>query len=99
MSELLMRGTYGSYQTDIDPVTGQFANIRIIDAAEIGKKLALVVIKHNESDIETRIDEIDTAAWKYIFDSGVSMASKHGLDFTRDPFHQFIAKAYWFIIK
>lgn len=94
-----MTGTYGSYQTSKDPVTGQFALVRIIDAVEIGKKLAMVVIKHSETVIEKRIDDIDTALWSYISNSGMDMAAKDGVDIMRQPFHQFIAKAYWHTIK
>lgn len=97
--ELLLTGTHGAYQSKEDPATGQFGNVRIIDAAETDQKLAVVVIKHGEGNIESRVDVISHPEWNGIKNVGIELAQKAGVDITKEPFHQFVAKAYWYLIK
>ena len=96
---LHMVGTYGAYKININNNPDSFAHIRIIDAAEISSKMALVVIKHYDGSIEKRLDDIDESLWDIIKDHGIENAIKNGVDITKEPFNSYIAEAYWGIIK
>jgi len=99
MTAQLTTGTFGSFHTGVDEANGSFATVRIIDAPEIEEKLALVVIKTPGNDAVTSTSPIPSDMWDYIKKQGIEAARMAGVDIAREPFHQFIAREYWDIIK
>jgi|TARA_B110000196_G_scaffold265770_1_gene238819 hypothetical protein len=97
--EKLTTGTFGSFHTGVDEQTGEFASVRIIDAPELESKIAVVVIKRMGYDPETSASPIGDGMWDYIKGEGMKAARLDGVDIARAPFHQYIAREYWEIIK
>ncbi len=95
----LTTGTFGSFHTGVDENTGEFASVRIIDAPELKSKIAVVVIKLAGVDAETKASPIADGMWDYIKGEGMKAARLDGVDIARAPFHQYIAREYWEIIK
>ncbi len=95
----LTTGTFGSFHTGVDEKTGEFASVRIIDAPELDSKIAVVVIKQLGYDPETSATPIADGMWDYIKGEGIKAARLDGVDIAKQPFHQYIAREYWEIIK
>jgi hypothetical protein len=95
----LTTGTFGSFHTGVNEQTGEFASVRIIDAPELESKIAVVVTKQLGYNPETTASPISDVMWDYIKGEGMKAARLDGVDIAKQPFHQYIAREYWEIIK
>lgn len=98
MSEQFLTGTFGVYKTK----SGESSiTVRLFEQPEIFNKMsAMVTIVNKDFQVLTNVVyRITLDEWDHIKLAGIDDAIAHGVNTTKQPFHAYIAKQYWELIK
>jgi hypothetical protein len=96
MNNSFTTGNFGVYTETRD---NTLIKVRIFEQTENSNKIALVTIQPEGQNVAPRVDVIEPEMWDYVVEQGMKEASADGVNITREPFHSYVAKAYWDIIK
>ena len=96
MNEQFLTGTFGVYKTKYGNAR---ITVRLFEQPELLNQMSAIVTIIDGDDVENTINKISREEWDHIKLSGIDDAISHGVNTTKQPFHAYIAKQYWELIK